>query len=84
MKHSEELLSHKDFKKDKMTVFYIHGYKETAEKESIHTVISAYLESKPEDNIVLLDWSNMAMGSYYVNAAPNTRKVMALIHMCSV
>ncbi|KOB76724.1 Vitellogenin [Operophtera brumata] len=38
-------------------------------------VVSAYLEARPDTNVVLLDWSNMAHGSYVVNAARNTRKV---------
>ncbi|GBP60264.1 Lipase member H-B [Eumeta japonica] len=42
-------------------------------------MVSAYLEARPETNVLLLDWSNMAHGSYLVNAAPNTKKVgMAL------
>lgn len=43
--------------------------------ESVKTVIEAYLKWKPETNIIVVDWSNMAAGSYVVNAAPNTKKV---------
>lgn len=75
LRNSNELMSQENFNNDKVTVFYIHGYKETAEQESVHTVVKAYLDSRPDDNIVLIDWSNMAMGNYFINAAPNTRKV---------
>lgn len=39
-------------------------------------MVKAYLEARPNTNVVLLDWSNMAHGSYLVNAAPNTKKVI--------
>ncbi|XP_072938872.1 inactive pancreatic lipase-related protein 1-like [Epargyreus clarus] len=66
------------FQKDNPTVLYIHGFIETAQQESIQVMVNAYLEARPETNVLLLDWSNMAHGSYLVNAARNTKKVGAV------
>lgn len=68
------------FKKDKPIVIYIHGYKENPSAESVNTIVGAYLSAQPETNIVVVDWSNMAYGSYFLNAAPNTGKVLSSFH----
>ncbi|OWR43429.1 vitellogenin [Danaus plexippus plexippus] len=38
-------------------------------------MVNSYLEARPDVNVILLDWSNMAHGSYLLNAARNTKKV---------
>ncbi|KAI8422634.1 hypothetical protein MSG28_006414 [Choristoneura fumiferana] len=44
----------------------------------LQVMVLAYLEAKPDTNVVVLDWSNMALGSYLFNAAgKNVKKVGA-------
>ncbi|XP_064072142.1 inactive pancreatic lipase-related protein 1 isoform X1 [Vanessa tameamea] len=75
LSQASRLLEVKGFENSNPTVLYIHGFIETAQQESVQVMVNAYLESRPATNIVLLDWSNMAHGSYLVNAARNTKKV---------
>lgn len=70
-----KLMEQKEFNKQNPTVFYSHGYKETPDSESVHTIVSAYLQAQPNTNMILIDWSNMAFGTYHINAAPNTKLV---------
>ncbi|XP_013142799.1 PREDICTED: pancreatic lipase-related protein 2-like [Papilio polytes] len=72
-----DLFDVKGFDRSNATVLYIHGFIETAQQESIQVMVNAYLEARPNTNVLLLDWSNMAHGSYLVNAARNTKKVGA-------
>ncbi|XP_045495073.1 inactive pancreatic lipase-related protein 1-like isoform X2 [Colias croceus] len=74
---AHRLFDIKGFEKNNPTVLYMHGFIETAQQESIQVMVSAYLESRPDTNVILIDWSNMAHGSYLVNAARNTKKVGA-------
>ncbi|XP_028040615.1 inactive pancreatic lipase-related protein 1 isoform X1 [Bombyx mandarina] len=75
LNQAERIFDVTGFRKDKPVVLYVHGFIEIAQQESIREVVNAYLEAKPETNVVLLDWSNMSHGSYLVNAARNTEKV---------
>nr|XP_021182345.2 inactive pancreatic lipase-related protein 1 isoform X1 [Helicoverpa armigera] len=75
LSQASRLFELKGFDKTNPTVFYIHGFIEVAQQESIQVMVSSYLEARPGTNVILLDWSNMAHGSYLVNAARNTKKV---------
>ncbi|CAK1540636.1 unnamed protein product [Leptosia nina] len=77
LEQAERIMDSKGFEKNNRTVLYMHGFIETAQQESIQVMVSAYLETRPDTNIILIDWSNMAHGSYLVNAARNTKKVGA-------
>ncbi|KAJ2950132.1 hypothetical protein O0L34_g11480 [Tuta absoluta] len=70
-----QLLDVKGFDRNNPTVLYMHGFIETAQQESVQVMVSAYLEARPDTNVILLDWSNMSHGSYLLNAARNTKKV---------
>ncbi|XP_077288536.1 phospholipase A1-like [Arctopsyche grandis] len=74
-----KLLTHEKFRVENPIVLYIHGYKENTNMESVQTVVGAYLKWQPETNVIVVDWSNMAVGSYIVNAAPNTKKVASAV-----
>ncbi|KAL4705593.1 hypothetical protein ACJJTC_004470 [Scirpophaga incertulas] len=63
------------FRQNNPTVFYVHGYTENPYRESIKTVVTAYLESKPNTNIILVDWSNMNERPYLTNGSVNTQPV---------
>lgn len=52
----------------------MHGFMETMEVESIHVIADAYLERK-DHNILILDWGELADGSYLFDALPNSIKV---------
>ncbi|XP_050664990.1 pancreatic lipase-related protein 2-like [Leptidea sinapis] len=75
LSQAERLFTINGFNKSGPTVLYMHGFIETAQQESIQVIVNAYLEARPDVNVILLDWSNMAHGSYLVNAARNTKKV---------
>ncbi|XP_026315342.1 pancreatic lipase-related protein 2-like isoform X2 [Hyposmocoma kahamanoa] len=70
---ANRLFDVKGFDKNSPTVIYMHGFIETAQKESVQVMVNAYLETRPGTNVILLDWSNMSHGSYLVNAARNTK-----------
>ncbi|KAF9412373.1 hypothetical protein HW555_009118 [Spodoptera exigua] len=75
LSQANKLFEIKGFDQNSPTVFYIHGFIEVAQQESIQVMVNAYLEARPGTNVILLDWSNMAHGSYFFNAAKNTKKV---------
>ncbi|CAB3223265.1 unnamed protein product [Arctia plantaginis] len=75
LSQASQLFEIQGFDKDSPTVLYIHGFIEVAQQQSIRVTVNAYLQARPGTNVILLDWSNMAHGSYLVNAARNTKKV---------
>uniref|UniRef100_A0A2H1V975 SFRICE_028838 n=1 Tax=Spodoptera frugiperda TaxID=7108 RepID=A0A2H1V975_SPOFR len=75
LSQAEQLMQVGIFNHDSPTVFYIHGYVEVPDQESIKTIVNAYLQTKPGTNVILLDWSEMAQGSYTFSAVWNAKKV---------
>ncbi|XP_059053073.1 pancreatic lipase-related protein 2-like [Achroia grisella] len=61
------LLSNPGFDLQRPTVLYAHGYIELIEDESVKTVVEAYRQNGGY-NILILDWSNLAFGSYVLVA----------------
>lgn len=53
---------------------YMHGYTEGSEVQSVHVSIEAFLK-RGEHNIILLEWSELASGNYFVDAVPNADMV---------
>ncbi|KAL2720337.1 lipase member H-B-like isoform X4 [Vespula squamosa] len=49
--------------KNKPTVFYIHGFTENAENESVTTVVCAYLQ-RNDHNILIVDYRNISKLQY--------------------
>lgn len=74
MENAINIVSHPGFDASKKTVLYIHGYLETQANESISVIVNAYLE-RGDHNIILLDWSELADGNYFMDAIPNARQV---------
>ncbi|XP_022814759.1 inactive pancreatic lipase-related protein 1-like [Spodoptera litura] len=75
LSQSQQLLQVQGFNQNNPTVFYIHGYVELPEQESIKVIVNAYLQARPGTNVILLDWSEMAQGSYALNAVWNAKRV---------
>lgn len=69
-----DILRNPAFDPAKKTVLYIHGYLETQANESINVVVNAYLQ-RGDHNIILLDWSDLAEGNYFLDAIPNAKQV---------
>ncbi|XP_046972098.1 pancreatic lipase-related protein 2-like [Vanessa cardui] len=67
------LLDNPDFDLQKPTVFYVHGYVETASDASVLHVIDAYVK-RGDHNILVLDWGNLAFGNY-LSVVFNVKKV---------
>lgn len=58
----------------KKTVFYIHGYQEGPNDESVNVIVDSYLQ-RNDHNILVLDWSQLANGNYLIDAVPNAKQV---------
>lgn len=67
-------MSHEKFDARKKTVMYFHGYIESPEVESVHVIVDAY-QKRGDHNLIVLDWTNLADGSYLLEAVPNCLKV---------
>ncbi|CAH0731289.1 unnamed protein product, partial [Brenthis ino] len=65
LENIDALLKDKSFDLKKPTVLYIHGYSEIVTDESVESVVLAYLKHGGY-NILVLDWSNLAFGNYFV------------------
>lgn len=68
------ILSHNDFDNQKKTVLYVHGYVEAPSHQSVHVIVDAYIK-RGDHNILILDWSELADGNFFVDAVPNIKKV---------
>lgn len=62
------------FLSNRTTALYIHGYAENMASESVQTVVGAFL-TRGTHNLLVLNWSAYANGSYVFNAVPNLIKV---------
>lgn len=62
------------FDHKKKTALYIHGYVEDPSHQSIHVIVDAYLQ-RDDYNILVLDWSDLADGNFFVDAVPNIKQV---------
>lgn len=59
----------------KKTVFYIHGYLEGPNHESVNIIVDSYLQ-RNDHNILVLDWSQLSNGNYLIDAVPNAKQVL--------
>lgn len=69
-----EITQHDNYDENRTTVFYIHGYNESPESDSVRLIVDAYNE-RDEHNLIVLDWSDAASGDYFSNAVPNAVSV---------
>ncbi|KAG5669188.1 hypothetical protein PVAND_017082 [Polypedilum vanderplanki] len=67
---ASEILKQDEFDNEKPTLLYIHGYTESLESESIRVVSDAYFK-RNDHNVIILDWSKLAQGTYFASAVPN-------------
>ncbi|KAG5669190.1 hypothetical protein PVAND_017084 [Polypedilum vanderplanki] len=74
LSQAPEILKHDKFDNERPTVLYLHGYLENLECESIHVIVDAYLQ-RNDHNIIVLDWSKLAYGLYFMGAVPNLQKL---------
>jgi predicted alpha/beta-fold hydrolase len=74
LNRSVDILSQPEFDNTKPTVMYIHGYVETQDSESIHVIVDAY-QKRNDHNLIVLDWGDLADGSYMLEALPNAMKL---------
>jgi hypothetical protein len=68
------------FNATKKTAFYVHGYLETMNYESIKTIVAAY-QQRADHNIIILNWEKISAGDYFFNAFLNTMKVTFTIKL---
>lgn len=69
-----DILKQPEFDNSKPTVLYLHGFLETPDVESIHVIVDAY-QVRNDHNIIVLDWGELADGSYLFEALPNALKL---------
>ncbi|XP_012283456.1 pancreatic triacylglycerol lipase isoform X2 [Orussus abietinus] len=55
------------------TAFYIHGYTESVDSNSVKTIVGGYLK-RQDHNIIAVDWSKLA-ASPYISAISNSKDV---------
>lgn len=70
----DNVTTHKAFYNSRKTVLYIHGFRENLTSESVVTIVEAFIKRKTH-NILVLNWSAYANGSYVKDAVPNLIKV---------
>lgn len=70
---ASEILKNTKFEANRKTVLYIHGYVESLATSTTRTIISAYIQAGTH-NLLVLDWSTLAGGSY-PGAVANARDV---------
>lgn len=74
MHESHAIMSDSKFDHKKKTVLYIHGYVEAPSHQSIHVIVDAYL-TRDDYNCLVLDWSELADGNFFVDAVPNIKQI---------
>lgn len=74
LNETRQLVQHNFFNTDFPTVLYIHGFLESLSSESVQTIVDAYLW-RNDYNIIVLDWSSLAIGNYFFDAVPNCIQV---------
>ncbi|KAK3923284.1 Lipoprotein lipase, partial [Frankliniella fusca] len=62
---ADGLLADRRFDRSKPTVLYFHGYTENPDKESVQTVMSAFIR-QGRYNVVFVDWSKVAAEFYVI------------------
>lgn len=74
--HNElpQLIRHENYDQNRMTILYIHGFQESAEADSVQSIVTAY-NSRNDHNLIVLDWSEGASGEYFKQAVPNCASV---------
>jgi hypothetical protein len=75
MDQLETIADRTDFYLTRRTVIYLHGYNENIDEPSVMGVISAYLNTKKDVNLLSIDYSFWGGGNYLLNAVPNSKKV---------
>lgn len=78
LSESHAVMSHPKFDQKKNTVLYIHGYIEAPSHQSVHVIVEAY-QMRDDYNILVLDWSELADGNFFLHAVPNIKKVISII-----
>lgn len=73
-----ELTKHSKFNSVRPTVLYFHGYIEHMTDEHIEVIVDAYL-TRGDHNLIMVDWNDMADGSYLLDALPNAIKLGKMI-----
>ncbi|KAG4068164.1 hypothetical protein HA402_001589 [Bradysia odoriphaga] len=69
-----DILKHPRFDLTRETALYIHGYIERPEVESIHVIVDAY-QRNGEQNIIILNWGELADGNYLLDAVQNAKQL---------
>ncbi|XP_070162078.1 lipase member H-A-like [Polyergus mexicanus] len=75
LKNIDALLSRIQY--GKPTVLYIHGYTEHVEKESVRTVVQAYLK-RNDHNVIAVDYGKLVSDSY-MKAVRNAPRIAAAL-----
>ena len=69
MREVQNLVNHREFRTDRETVFYIHGWIQNYNSNATQTVSKAYIDrnafSLQKNNFVVVDWGQYSVGEYY-------------------
>lgn len=69
MRDVKNLINHREFRTDRETVFYIHGWIQNYKSNVTQTVSKAYIDrnaySLEKNNFVVVDWGQYSVGEYF-------------------
>lgn len=71
----DSIASNSEFKKDRPTVIYIHGWLSNGLLEENALAIRSAFREKNESNFLSIDWSTYSNRINYVSAIKNLKKV---------
>lgn len=74
----DEIASHRNFSKDKITMMYIHGYRDNVTSINGQTMVRAFLKRETH-NVLALNWAAYANGNYITYAVPNLIRIAQVV-----
>lgn len=74
----DKIPQHVNFDVNRPTVLYFHGFVEKITDEHIYVIADAY-QTRNDHNLIMVNWSDMADGSYLLDAVPNAKKLGKVI-----
>ncbi|XP_063698362.1 phospholipase A1 isoform X2 [Culicoides brevitarsis] len=70
----DKIPEHVKFDPSKPTCLYFHGFVEKMTDEHIYVIADAY-QTRNDHNLIMVNWQEMADGSYLLDAVPNMKKI---------
>ena len=89
MKDVKNLINHREFRTDRETVLYVHGWIQNYKSNATQTVTKAYIDrnahSLQKHNYIVVDWGQYSVGEYiftifkFTQIAKNVGKKLVML-----